>query len=216
MMTHFNRKLYKLRCLNVQQLYYCFQIWTIYFTLAPVYTCAVLALGNRRKVRTTMVLGGFAVIVGLYYYNQTTGSSTMANIATQCRRDDSSLSTHGVPYATPMNPRFFLDIQKMLFTSGIEHQPGPTSLRNFTLIVGNITCLNTHWQQVSNIEADAMVFQEHSCPPGEWAAMHKHMRKKRKRLILGRLDPEVKHNLGYSFYPHQAGSEGEADHAELF
>ena len=69
-MTHFNRKLYKLRCLNVQHLYYCFQIWAIYFTLAPVYTGAVLALGSRRKVRTTMVLGCFGVIVRLYYYSR--------------------------------------------------------------------------------------------------------------------------------------------------
>ena len=144
-----------------------------------------------------MVLGGIGLIVGLYYYNQMTGSSNMAVIATQCWRSyDSSLSRLSELYTTPENPRFFLEIQQLLFSSGIEHQPGPTCLRNFTLIVGNITCLNTHLQQVSNIKADAMVFQEHSCLPGEWAAMHKHMRNKRKRLILGQLDPEVKHNLG--------------------
>ena len=65
------------------------------FTLAPVCTCTLLAVGTRRKVRTPVVVGiGF--FVGWYYYNHLIVSSSMAAIATQCRQSyDSSLSSWG-------------------------------------------------------------------------------------------------------------------------
>ena len=120
----------------------------------------------------------------------------------------------------PADPREFLDVQRLLYESGIEHQPGPqpqtwqsfgslfpklaalwaagrTPLKgSFNLVVGNITCLSTHLEQVADYDADALVFQEHSCPANEWSSKCKHMRGKRKNLLLGRLDPEVKHKLG--------------------
>ena len=126
-------------------------------------------------------------------------------------------------YATkePRNPARDLDIQTRLFESGIEHQPGPPWLplvhllpqllgncpadsttrkkapkRGFELVVGNITCLTTHLEQVSSHQADALIFQEHSCPMHEWAKVHKHMRARRKKVILGQLDPDSRHNLG--------------------
>ena len=119
--------------------------------------------------------------------------------------------------------RKFLDLQAMLFATGIEHQPGPINwlngntlarqvlaswtisssqqtckspARGFHLEVGNITCLNSHLSQVSQSMADAFVFQEHSCPQSEWAKMHKYMTSRRKKVILSKLDPEVRHNLG--------------------
>ena len=93
--------------------------------------------------------------------------------------------------------RVCLDIQGMLFASGIEHQPGPQSPGdNFILDVGNITCLSSHLQDVADIDAHAFVFQEHSCPSSERPKMYKFFKKARRKLILGPLDPEVKHNLG--------------------
>ena len=120
-------------------------------------------------------------------------------------------------YATTKDPRNFLDLLRMRFETGIEHQPGPPWLtfgmlfprvvsawtdaqknvgQTFHLQVGNITCLSTHLEQIGRITADAFVFQEHSCPASSWAAATKYLRKKRRNTILSILDPEAKHNLG--------------------
>ena len=114
------------------------------------------------------------------------------------------------------DPRHFLDIQNMLFATGIEHQPGPPWTfgtlfpkvvsawsgacgnvgQTFHLQVGNITCLSTHLDQIGKISADTLVFQEHSCPPSSWATATKYLRRNRRNTILSILDPESKHNLG--------------------
>ena len=108
------------------------------------------------------------------------------------------------------NPKCFLDIQDMLFQTGIEHQPGPLGTHcpeqvvpsvtcgrstSFVLEVGNITNLATHLHQVGEIKANAFAFQEHSCPKADWSKAIQYLRSKRKRTILGPLDPEAKHNL---------------------
>ena len=99
--------------------------------------------------------------------------------------------------------RYYLDLQDRRFATGIEHQPGPQSVaatnsthNNFILDVGNITCLGSHLQDVAATDAHAFVFQEHSCPTAERSRCYKYFSKSRRRLLLGPLDPEVKHNLG--------------------
>ena len=108
------------------------------------------------------------------------------------------------------DPRGFLDIQGILFQTGIEHQPGPVGTQSlvprqptgpsgrsspFVLEIGNITNLTTHLYQVGEIQANAFVFQEHSCPKAEWGKALKYLKSKRKRPILGPLDPETRHHL---------------------
>lgn len=121
---------------------------------------------------------------------------------------------------TVRNPARFLNIHAILFSTSIEHQPGPIAWKTFAALcptvirqwnetrlqtnmskyfcleVGNITNLMTHISEVAGTDADAFIFQEHSCPPQQWADATRKLRSMRRQTTLGILDPESRHNLG--------------------
>ena len=207
-----------------QQLnWHCLRALVIYLTLIPMYTililCSPVVLNQRTLCR--LVVAGF-----LHNYFDDGGDATMQTACTATQMLEIVLTTAGselICFTTkraPDDPRHFLDIQRILHETGIEHQPGPPMQSwqafgslfpklaalwaagkmppkgIFNLVIGNITCLSTHLEQVADYDADALIFQEHSCPVSEWSGKFKHMHGKRKHLILGQLDPEAKHNLG--------------------
>ena len=126
-----------------------------------------------------------------------------------CRRMQ-SLTTHehipdtgGCSITGNYLTQLALDIQSRLYATGIEHQPGPglwlsvmsllpnhhynasklTDKARFVIDVGNITKLSTHSADVCRNEADALVFQEHSCPPKQLGEMFGKLRKARRTSV---------------------------------
>ena len=103
-------------------------------------------------------------------------------------------------------------MQAWLFTTGIEHQPGPevATVHHEDLIAfdgshktaivletSNITCLETHMDELVNSNADFTFFQEASALPAVIATTKsKFLNNTNKVIDVGCLDPTTKHNVG--------------------
>ena len=97
-----------------------------------------------------------------------------------------------------------------LFSTGIEHQPGPDPIgtdphelldwdndKVITIFSSNITCLETHAVDLARTKADLHVFQEHSADKATISRLAGIFLKNKRSLVAGPLDPNVKgHKLG--------------------
>ena len=81
---------------------------------------------------------------------------------------------------------------------GTDHTRRPCQHKAtpYLLEVCNITSLTSHVSDVAGRAGQAFLFQEHSCPPAQLKEYTQLIRKRRKKVILGPLDPESRHNLG--------------------
>ena len=98
-----------------------------------------------------------------------------------------------------------------LFSTGIEHQPGPPENctsdprdimgwdddNGITIACSNVTCMESHIAELVTTTADLHVYQEHSADAFTIGGLRQQFQTKNRSLIAGPLDPNVKgHKLG--------------------